>query len=364
MYPNQPGGPVAPAQGDAFQDPRAMGEPGPAMSELNGHVIAVVVKSYDPTAMYQAPGDKEGPKSRPCVVGDLYVFGQGSLNYGGSDSQTDPKPPTHTISLPAKFTGRYFAGVNVVSALRDAAPIVVAQGGQQMQGPGNGGPVIGLVEKSTFGGKPWNLTKLEPGNPERGQQFAQLRSAAGQQWGQQSAGILKFATHAENGAPIPGQGGPVAGANPYGAAPAQAAPYGNWPQGAAPVNPQNPGQQAWGQGMPQAAPAQVDPQAAAFAAWQAQQAAALAAQQAAQAPAPVDPQQAAFAAWQASQATAQVAPAPAAYVPAQGAAPAVEQDVPVPGYEAVWATMLPEHKAAIRGAAVAQQATQGRPLPY
>lgn len=354
-------------QQDAFQDPRAVGEPGPTMSELAGRTIAVVVRSYDPTATYLAPGDKEA-KSRPCVVGDLYVFDGGPLNYGGSDSTNDPKPPTHTVAVPAKFEGRYFAQVNVVSALRDAAPVILDAQGGQSRGPGQGGPVIGLVERSTFGGKPWNLTKLNAQDPQRGGQFAALRMAAGQLWGQAQAGALTWRTHADAVA-IPNQ------------AAAQAAPYGNWPAGAtsgpyspaqygpdqaaflnaqhaltAPgaVNPQNPQQQAWGQGTPA-----VDPQYAAFLA--AQQAAA---QSAPPAP-PVDP---AFTAWQAqqAQAAASVPAAPAGVIPTQAAAPAVEQDPAAPGYEAIWSTLPAPAKAAIWAQVHASNAAaqQARPNPY
>jgi len=332
-------------QQDAFQDPKAMGEPGPAMSELAGRTVAVVVKTYDPTATYQAPGDKDGPKSRPSVYGDLFVFDGGPLNYGGSDSSTDPKPPTHTIQTPCVFRGRYFAGVNVVSALRDAAPVIVDANGAQTKGPGNGGPVIGLVERSTFGGKPWNLTKLDPSNAERGPQFAHLRQQAGQIWGAMAAGSLVMADHATNGIPIPGVAAPVPGANPY----AQQAPqagYGapqaqvnQWAGG--PVNPQAPQQQPWGQGAPQA------PQFA---------------PPVPQAP-PVDPQ---YAAWLASQGQGPAVTG-APYVPTQGAAPVVEQVQQIPPqYAAIWGTLTDDQRAAILAQLNPQAAPQAGPRtnPY
>lgn len=338
---------MQPTQQDAFQDPRTIGEPGPSMSELNGRTIAVVVKTYDPTATYQAPGDKDGPKSRPSVFGDLYVFNGGPLNYGGSDSQTDPKPPTHTVQTPAVFRGRYFAGVNVVSALRDAAPIILDANGGQAKGPGNGGPVIGLVERSTFGGKPWNLTKLDPSNAERGHLFLQLRQQAGQIWGAMAAGSFTMATHADNGVPIPGVGAPVAGANPYAqqapaAVPMQApqgygAPQAQINQWAGqPVNPQNPQQQQWGQGVA-AAPV---PQAP-----------------------PVDPQ---YAAWLASQGQGPAVTG-APYVPTQAAAPAIEQTQQIPPqYAAIWGTLTDDQRNAILSQLNQQATPQAGPRtnPY
>jgi hypothetical protein len=271
-------------QPDPFQDPRGGGGIWPAKPELLGRLVAFVVKGYNPDAKMQ-----DGTPA-PEIECDLFVLDGGPLEFGGKYPITgDHTPPHLVIQTPCVFVGARYSGVNFVNALKDKI---------------GGGPVIGVVERSTFGRKPYNITKEQtgPGSPKR--------QLAGQFW---SSMMLGEWTPPE-ATPIPGRGAPIPGANPYAQPQVQPAPV-----------------------APPAAVPAVDPAYAAY----------LAAQQAPAAAPPVDP---AYAAWLATQGQP-AAPAPVA-IPA--------------GYEPIWHTLTDAQRATVLAgpAGQQQQATPGRPNPY
>lgn len=182
---------------DAFQDPKVFGGVWPAKPELLGRLVAFVVKGHNPNATITI-GGKVSPA--PEVEVDIFVIDGGPLEFGGKypingDAHT---PPNQVIDTPCVFKDVRYSGVNFVSALKDAI---------------GGGPVVGVVERSTFGQHPYNITKLESGHPRR--------TLAAQFWGTLMTG--GFANPEPK--PIPGRGAPTPGANPY-AQPEAVAPPG------------------------------------------------------------------------------------------------------------------------------------------
>ncbi|HET6483296.1 MAG TPA: hypothetical protein VFG35_25105, partial [Actinoplanes sp.] len=157
---------------------------------------------------------------------------------------------THTVMGPARFTGVWVNNSNIVKAL--------APGGQPLVGS----MVLGRIQRSDVGMKPWNLVSVE-GTPDMAK-AVELYSALNMgalAWNEPQPLGGGFA--AGPGAVTYGQ--PSAPVNYPGAAAA------GWP------NATPPAQQTAPQGPPSGFAPPVDP---AYAAWQAQQAQAAAIQQA------------------------------------------------------------------------------------
>ncbi len=323
-------------QPQTFSSPRVgSGEPGPAISELDGRCVAFVVKSYDPNSL-----DPAG-KPKPSVTADVYVIDGGPLDFGGNYS-LDPREqraPYMRCEVPARFTDRMFSGVNIVRALRDEV---------------GKSPVLGVVVRSDVGQRPWNFDKIPDGHPRwtiAGQFWAAMIQG---QWQNPTALAIPGRVGPAGTTPPPMPGAPIP--NPY----AQTQqPYGTPPSG----NPQQYG--------PAPAVSPYPPNAG-----EAQ----YAAQQPAQPPqyltqpvpaAPYLTQPAPVQQWQ--QPAAPVQPAPQFMQPAppqMQPAPAVYPDgQPMPqapqGYEQIWPTLTREQHGAIlaqaQTAPYGQAAPQGQP---
>lgn len=320
-----------------FTNPRVGGgEPGPAISELDGRVVAFVVKKYDPNAT-----DPAG-KPKPAVTADVYVIDNGTpLQYGGNYSliPSEQRLPYMQVSTPVHFANRIYSGVNIVRALQSEV---------------GKAPVLGVIVRSEVGNRPWNLDVLADDDPRR--------AFAGQFWSAMMTGQWTNPI----GVPIPGRPGP-AGAdmsapapgapvpNPY-AQPAPQQPTPQYLTQPAPGQPyltqpapQQPWQQPVAQPMPQAPPQQFQQQPAP----QFQQFAPQ--QPMPQAPAPqFGPPQ------QAPQFAPQMQAAGAVYPDGSPMPPAPQ------GYEQVWPTLTQGQHAAIlaqaQPAAYGQQ--QGQPNPW
>ena len=215
-----------------FSSPAApgAGAPAPRPRDLEGCLVAYAPRVFTPAG---APGNTTGvgksdPRDR--VTTDVYLLeslpGRPVLFGGSPDYEADPKPHTHSITGPARWSGAWVSNTNIVKALApDGHPLV-------------GQMVLGRIARSEVGNKPFNLVDVA-GTPDMDKAIAI--------W---SALQMGGATYNE---PVPLAGAPVP-------APANSVTY-------AP-NPNPPQPTAWT--VPPTAPP-VDP---AYAAWLATQAAA------------------------------------------------------------------------------------------
>lgn len=308
---------MQPSMNQPFTDPQVgSGEPGPAISELDGRVVAFVVKNYNPNAL-----DPAG-KPKPSVTADVFVIDGGPLQFGGNYS-LDPREqraPYLQIQTPARFADRMFSGVNIVRAL---------------QGEVGKGPVLGVVVRSEVGQRPWNLDKLTDADPRRayaGQFWSAMMTG---QWANPTAHAIPGRPGPAGTTPPPTPGAPVP--NPYAQAPALQ-------QSAQQFAPQAPVQQF--QQPPAPAPQYMT------------QPAPLPPYQPAPAPAPQQ-----FAPQQMQPAYAPAAPGNGLLYPDGQLMPAAPQ-----GYEQVWPTMTREQHSAVlaqvQPPAYGQGAPQARPNMY
>lgn len=258
-----------------FSSPAAPGAPDPAPRprDLVGCLVA-----YSPRAitLAGAPGNEKGVgKSEPRdrVTADLIVLEipvqavrdtfqttPGVVMFGGSpDWEQDPRPHHLTISGPARFDGVWVSQENIVKfALAPSRTPLVGQ------------LILGVVERSTFGNRPFNLVDVA-GTPSMDRAI-QIYTAL-------ASGAIQYSVPQ----PIPGVPVPQkANATPAGPMPpANSVNYGYTPPtpvAPAPVMPPGPPT------IPVAAP----PPPFDFAAFQAQQAAAALAAAGLQ-PTPVSP---------------------------------------------------------------------------
>lgn len=283
-------------------DPSVGGEPRPSIQELNGRLVVIVPHRIDETTLDTFAKDPKPVK--PTIYADLVVLDGGPLNFNAAPKASPPRPyATHVAAIPVEFYNITLQHPNIVNSCRGAVGRGIVQG------------VIEQGQANTPGNNPpWNLTKLAESDPRRQIVAAYVQAKA-------------------NGTARPNT------PQPLNAAPQQPAPspYGQQPQQFT--------QTQFGQPQP------VMPAAQGFAQ----------AQQAPMQPAPQPQYGQPQAGWN---------PAAQGFVPQAPVAPqpqyAQPVDQPVPGYEAIWATLTPEQKQAIQAQAVQQQqAPQGQPFnPY
>jgi hypothetical protein len=142
-----------------FSSPAApgAGAPAPRPRDLEGCLVAYAPRVFTPAG---APGNTTGvgksdPRDR--VTTDVYLLesipGRPVLFGGSPDYEADPKPHTHTVTGPARWSGAWVSNSNIVKALApDGHPLV----GQML---------LGRIARSEVGNKPWNLVDVA-GTPD------------------------------------------------------------------------------------------------------------------------------------------------------------------------------------------------------
>lgn len=142
-----------------FSSPAApgAGAPAPRPRDLEGCLVAYAPRVFTPAG---APGNTTGVgKSEPRdrVTTDVYLLesipGRPVLFGGSPDYEADPKPHTHSITGPARWSGAWVSNSNIVKALApDGHPLV-------------GQMVLGRIARSEIGNKPFNLVDVA-GTPD------------------------------------------------------------------------------------------------------------------------------------------------------------------------------------------------------
>ena len=138
--------PAAPGGGEAAPRPR----------DLVGCLVAYSPKVYTPAG---APGNTQGVdggEPRDRVTTDLYILEtpRGPIQYGGSPEwEAKPTPHTHTIVAPARYSSIWVSNQTIVSALAPSGQPLVGQ------------MVLGRIERSDVGRRPFNLVAVE-GTPD------------------------------------------------------------------------------------------------------------------------------------------------------------------------------------------------------
>lgn len=272
----------------------------PAVRELVNRTVVIVPLSVDETNVHKG-------QPRPSGRADLYVIDGGPLVYGSN--QEDGTPATHQINTPCVFKGWTVGNVNIVREIRAALA--------------NRSMPVGVVYRSTFGQKPFNLGKVRE-LPDNGGP----RPDGEQRWQAMQAAFDGLST------------GRIPNPEPVELNPKTGQGQGYQPQ-YVPVQ-----QPAYGYGQP--GPMQ-----------QVQQ------QYAPHGGAPAAPQPSAFAQMAAPEVAQVHQQNPIAHMPVS--APAAQPSAPLPpappGFELVWHTFSPEQRAALLQGMAAQQAAQAAPAP-
>ncbi len=140
------------SQPNPFTSPDAPGggEKAPRPRDMQGCLVAYSPRVFTPAG---APGNQTGvggSEPRDRVTADLYILQTPqAVVFGGSpEYERDPKPHTHTVAGPARFTGVWVSNENIVRAL--------APGGQVLQGQ----MVLGRIVRSDIGNRPFNLMSV------------------------------------------------------------------------------------------------------------------------------------------------------------------------------------------------------------
>jgi hypothetical protein len=144
---------AAPNGAPVFTSPIAPGggEKAPRPRDMVGCLVAYSPKLLTPAG---APGNTEGVGGSPArdrITADLFILKtpMGPITFGGSpEYERDPKPHTHTVAGPARFSGVWVSNSNIVKAL--------APNGQVLAGA----MVLGIIERSTVGNLPFNLVDV------------------------------------------------------------------------------------------------------------------------------------------------------------------------------------------------------------
>lgn len=157
-----------------FVDPRGGGARWPKWFEISGRLVGLVTTNFKIGV--------EKFKGKPGEIADeadfdLYVLdGSWPLLYGALDDGT--RPPTHRVAGPAMFAGCSTQNSNIVKTLR-----------RIWGGRPSGQMILGFIEKSEIGGKPWNVEAIPPGDPRR--------ALAAQIFGEIAAETRQWATPVE-----------------------------------------------------------------------------------------------------------------------------------------------------------------------
>lgn len=209
-----------------FSSPAApgAGAPAPRPRDLEGCLVAYAPRVFTPAG---APGNTTGvgksdPRDR--VTTDVYLLesipGRPVLFGGSPDYEADPKPHTHSITGPARWSGAWVSNSNIVKALApDGHPLV-------------GQMVLGRIARSEIGNKPFNLVDVA-GTPDMDKAIA-IWSAL------QMGGAVYNEPTPLAGAPTPAPANSISYAAPT--APPVDPTYAAWlaSQNAAPAVPQPP----------------------------------------------------------------------------------------------------------------------------
>lgn len=140
-----------------FTNPDAPGggEKAPRPRDMVGALVA-----YSPRILTKAgTGDNltgvGGSDPRDRVTADLIILETaGPIMFGGSpEYEMDPKPHTHTVTGPARFSGVWVSASNIVKALAPGDQVMV------------GAMVLGRIARSDVGRKPFNLVSVA-GTPD------------------------------------------------------------------------------------------------------------------------------------------------------------------------------------------------------
>lgn len=212
-----------------FSNPIAPGAPDPAPRprDLVGCLVAYSPREFTKAG---APGNEKGvggsdPRDR--VTADLILLetpGGAPIAFGGMPEwEQDPRPHYLQVAGPAKFDGCWVSNQTIVTAL--------APGGQPLVGQ----LILGRIERSDFGRKPFNLVAVA-GTPlmDRAIQIYTALAAGAMQYNTPqpipSAPVPQKAT-APAGAPMP----PANSVN-YGYAPSPVPPAAGVPLPPAPTS--------------------------------------------------------------------------------------------------------------------------------
>ena len=121
----------------------------PAMAELEGRMIGIIPTQLTMEPVKNASGAPTG-EMKPTITCNVMVFGTGTFDYGAREGKMGaaPSPVRRRVTLPYRLDHWVFSNQEMVKAVRDFVP---AQGQQPSS------IVIGVVTRSTFGQKPWQL---------------------------------------------------------------------------------------------------------------------------------------------------------------------------------------------------------------
>lgn len=223
-----------PSTANPFTSPGTPGSsaPAPRPRDLQGCIVAYAPIEFTPAG---APGNTQGLGGQPPrdrVTADLYLLatpGNVPISFGGSpEYEADPRAHTLNVMAPAKFTGVWVGNSNIVR-------YALAPGGVIARGT----MVLGRVERSDIGNRPFNLVKLD-GTPEMDRAILV--------WSQIQMGQLQFFVPTQiPGAPAYAGPAQRPQGQPYMTAPATLAPYASQQTVAAPVLSPPPGwtEQGW-----------------------------------------------------------------------------------------------------------------------
>lgn len=150
QYPAPAAAPApAPTQGAALPavpppPPRlSTGGSGGAWPKMRNLVDRLII--VEPIRVDETATDKAG-KSRPEAYFHLTVCNGGPLRYGDSEEEGSPRPHTHEVDTPVRFTNVNSYSYGFVQAVRD---------GLAAGEPGR----IGVVQRGTMGNKPYLITR-------------------------------------------------------------------------------------------------------------------------------------------------------------------------------------------------------------
>lgn len=139
-----------------FVDPHIpSGAPGPGFDDLQGRTVAIFPTQVGVSKAFKGQTknvDADG--NVPTVWFDIYIVDGGDIIYGAAPKAEPPRPmPTHKAVAPTVFRNQMSSHVNIYRALHMYA--------------GKGAYVIGVVGRSSIGNNPYQIEKLEPGDPRQ-----------------------------------------------------------------------------------------------------------------------------------------------------------------------------------------------------
>ena len=144
----------APAAPTRIVDPAGFGGTVPLIRHLEGRAVLCVPTRFEANLVSPYKNPDGSTKHEDRIKFDVLVLDGPPITYGDTISGPQGRTPaTHTSEVPAWFTGVVSSHVNIVKPLRDAMGSAVVGRIQQGQG--------------SKGNPPWNLAKLDAGDPMR-----------------------------------------------------------------------------------------------------------------------------------------------------------------------------------------------------